>query len=83
MLNINGVLEINAWSNIQGADLTLGKSLFGTAKFTENFGPDACKYFSYGVRFYARGNFKFSNGSGFEKKCCVICCWCKLGGTYW
>ena len=61
MVNSYIAIKINLWSYIQGADITLGNSLFDAVNLIKNSDPDKYSHFGYG------GSLSLSAGSGFGK----------------
>ena len=53
--------------HIQGADFTLGNSLFAAVKLIKN-----TIFVKYGIGFDARGSFPLSDYSGFGKKVIIF-----------
>ena len=72
LVNIYIVYEINLWQYTQGADFTLGSSLFGVVTLTNNADPDIYSYSGYGIGFDACGRFSFSDGSWFDKNVIIF-----------
>ena len=79
VVSIYVIYEENLWENAQGADFTLGNSLFGAVKMTKNTAIDKYSYSGYGIGFDARGSFLLLNGSWFGK--CYVWCAYEFIGT--
>ena len=67
VVKIYTAYEINSLENTQGANCTLGHSLFGAVKLTKNADFDKYKYSGYGIEFDAHRIVLLSDGSGFGK----------------
>ena len=50
--------------DIQGADFTLGMSLFGAVKLNKNADSDKCFYYGYGIGLDTRGSCSLYDDSG-------------------
>ena len=70
--NIYIVYEINLWPFNASKVFMLGNSLLGIIKLTKDPDPDKYEHCGYGIRFYARGSFSLSNGSGFCKNVIIF-----------
>ena len=54
---------LNPWLKKLNTDFTLKNCLFGSVKLTKNADPDKYKYSGYGIGFYSRSEFSFTDGS--------------------
>ena len=54
---------MNQWPRDLNTDFTLGNSLFGSVKLTENADPDKYMYTCYGIGFNSRSEFSYPESS--------------------
>ena len=66
MINLYISCTLGSQLRILNIDFTLSNCLFGSVKLTKNADLDKYKYRSYGIRFYSRSEFLYTDGS-FEK----------------
>ena len=64
IVNFCNFYELKLWKYKVGTDFTLGKSLIGTVKLTENADPDKYSYSGYGIGFNSHRFISFPNISG-------------------
>ena len=63
VINLYISYVLNPWLRNLKTDFTLKNCLFGSVKLIKNSGPDKYKYSGYGIGFYSRSEFSFTNGS--------------------
>ena len=61
VINIYIFYTLNPWLRNSNTDFTLQNCLFGLVKLTMNADPDKYKYSSYGIGFYSRSEFLFTD----------------------
>ena len=71
-MNVYIVFEIDLWAYTQGANFTLGYSLFGVVKLTRNADFHQHKYSGYAIGFDTCESVSLSDGSGFGKNLIIF-----------
>ena len=75
--------KLNTQLRNLNTDFKLNKCLFGSVKLTKNADLDKYKYRSYGIRFYSRSEFLYTDGS-FEKMSLFLeLIWAHFICAYW